>query len=584
MAQTVDYIVVGGGLAGLVVATRLAEDPDVSVAIIEAGKDMSQNQDIQTPALYSKSLRNPDTDWGFFTTPQDALNGRRIYLPRGKGLGGSTLLNLMQLDRASATEYDETFTPSATTVHSDTTGTSGPLPRTFPAYLTPLHTRILEAFVAVGIPFNPDPEGGSNVGSFTGPVAVHPVKHTRASSASAYYEPHKTKPNLTTLTGAQATRVVFEKNDASGDVIATAVEYQKEGEILTVSARREVILCAGAFQTPQLLELSGIGGKAILESFNIPVVVDLPGVGNNLRKPFVLPQSLVVQLHFQDHLWCPFTCELTAGLESNDVLRTPARYLEESAQYAATGTGILSAPPMSAFAFLPFSSISHDIKAPEGGVTQSVLDGTYQSPGIQQTVDLQREWLHSEEVSYVEIASVSGYLPNTRSSPIEGKNYISLLLGLLHPFSRGSVHISSANPLEVPSINPQFMTNPFDMDLLISAFKLARKIVSTESLKSAIAREVAPGPEVQFDDELAEYVRGNLQTIYHPIGTASMLPREAGGVVDESLKVYGTKNLRVVDASVMPIQISAHIQHTIYAIAEKAADIIKGRTHEGSKL
>ncbi|KAJ8487071.1 hypothetical protein ONZ45_g14453 [Pleurotus djamor] len=567
MAQTVDYVVVGGGLAGLVVATRLAEDPDVSVAVIEAGKDMSQNQDIQTPALYSKGLRNPETDWGFFTTPQDALNGRRIYLPRGKGLGGSTLLNLMQLDRASATEYDafeKLGTPgwNWSEFRNDTTGTSGPLPRTFPAYLTPLHTRILEAFAAVGIPFNPDPEGGSNVGGFTGPVAVHPVKHTRASSASAYYEPHKAKPNLTTLTGAQATRVVFEKNDASGDVIATAVEYQKGGETLTVSATREVILCTGAFQTPQLLELSGIGNKTILESFDIPVVVDLPG----------------------DHLWCPFTCELTAGLESNDVLRTPERYLEESAQYAAKGTGILSAPPMSAFAFLPFSSISHDIKAPEDGVRQPAVDGPNQSLGIQQTVDLQREWLHSDQVSYVEIASVSGYLPNTRSSPIEGKNYISLLLGLLHPFSRGSVHISSANPLEVPSINPQFMTNPFDMDLLVSAFKLARKIVSTESLKSAIAREVAPGPEVQFDDELAEYVRGNLQTIYHPIGTASMLPREAGGVVDESLKVYGTKNLRVVDASVMPIQISAHIQHTIYAIAEKAADIIKGRTHEGSKL
>ncbi|KAF4597829.1 hypothetical protein EYR38_006220 [Pleurotus pulmonarius] len=500
---TVDYLVVGGGLAGLVVATRLAEDLDVVVGVLEAGQDMSRNQDIQTPGItffrlyhrksahlplpanYYKGIRNPETDWGFFTAPQDGLNGRRIYLPRGKGLGGSTLLNLMQLGRASAVEYNafeqlgskgwnwpeflkyfkksEAFHPDSEDsaefglhVADDVHGKSGPLPKIMPPRVWPLHSRVIEAFTSVGIPFNAEPNDGANAGCWTGTAAIHPGQHTRASSASAYYEPNRDKSNLIIVTGAYATRVLFDPKEA-GDLLATAVEYQKDGEIHVAHATKEVILCTGSFKTPQLLELSGIGDKKILDPLNIPVIIDLPGVGSNLRM----------------------------------------------------------------------------------------------------------------------LATISSYLPNTKALPLEGKNYISFVLGLLHPFSRGHVHIRSPDPSDNPIIDPCFLNNATDIEFFLDAVKLVRKVVNARCIKSAIARETAPGPSVQFDAEIVDYLKGNVQTIYHPIGTTPMFPREDGGVVDESLKVYGTNNLRVVDASVIPLQISAHIQHTVYAIAEKAADIIK---------
>ncbi|KAJ8695855.1 hypothetical protein PTI98_005772 [Pleurotus ostreatus] len=567
---TVDYLVVGGGLAGLVVATRLAEDLDVLVGVLEAGQDMSRNPDVQTPANYYKGIRNPETDWGFFTAPQDGLNGRRIYLPRGKGLGGSTLLNLMQLGRASAVEYNafeqlgskgwdwaeflkyfkksEAFHPDSEditefglNIADEVHGKCGPLPKIMPPRVWPVHSRVMEAFVSVGIPFNADPNDGANAGCWTGTTAIHPGQHTRASSASAYYKPNRDKSNLIVVTGAYATRILFDPKE-SGDLVAKAVEYHKDGEIHVAHATKEVILCTGSFKTPQLLELSGIGDKKILDPLNIPVIIDLPGVGSNLQ----------VLSHY--HL----------------------RALEESAEYMTTRTGLLSSAPMSAFAFIPLSLIPHDRKILDGANKLDFSGDPGASAGMQRAFQMQKEWLMNRDVSFLELATISSYLPNTRALPLEGRNYISFILGLLHPFSRGHVHIRSSDPFDSPIIDPRFLNNGTDIELFIDAVKLVRKVVNARCIKSAIVRETAPGPAVQFDAEIIEYLKGNVQTIYHPIGTAPMFPREDGGVVDESLKVYGTQNLRVVDASVIPLQISAHIQHTIYAIAEKAADIIKG--------
>ncbi|KAL4256902.1 GMC oxidoreductase family protein [Pleurotus pulmonarius] len=581
---TVDYLVVGGGLAGLVVATRLAEDLDVVVGVLEAGQDMSRNQDIQTPANYYKGIRNPETDWGFFTAPQDGLNGRRIYLPRGKGLGGSTLLNLMQLGRASAVEYNafeqlgskgwnwpeflkyfkksEAFHPDSEDVAEfglhvadDVHGKSGPLPKIMPPRVWPLHSRVIEAFTSVGIPFNAEPNDGANAGCWTGTAAIHPGQHTRASSASAYYEPNRDKSNLIIVTGAYATRVLFDPKEA-GDLLATAVEYQKDGEIHVAHATKEVILCTGSFKTPQLLELSGIGDKKILDPLNIPVIIDLPGVGSNLQVFFYRHRTLL-------------------NLNSLRYRTICVRALEESAEYMTMRTGILSSAPMSAFAFIPLSLIPHDGKILDGANKLNISGDPGTSAGMQRAFQMQKEWLMNSDVSFLELATISSYLPNTKALPLEGKNYISFVLGLLHPFSRGHVHIRSPDPSDNPIIDPCFLNNATDIEFFLDAVKLVRKVVNARCIKSAIARETAPGPSVQFDAEIVDYLKGNVQTIYHPIGTTPMFPREDGGVVDESLKVYGTNNLRVVDASVIPLQISAHIQHTVYAIAEKAADIIK---------
>ncbi|KAF7427852.1 hypothetical protein PC9H_007068 [Pleurotus ostreatus] len=600
---TVDYLVVGGGLAGLVVATRLAEDLDVLVGVLEAGQDMSRNPDVQTPANYYKGIRNPETDWGFFTAPQDGLNGRRIYLPRGKGLGGSTLLNLMQLGSSSGThggitasiafeqlgskgwdwaeflkyfKKSEAFHPDSEditefglNIADEVHGKCGPLPKIMPPRVWPVHSRVMEAFVSVGIPFNADPVGlfflsepnqptlddapkndGANAGCWTGTTAIHPGQHTRASSASAYYKPNRDKSNLIVVTGAYATRILFDPKE-SGDLVAKAVEYHKDGEIHVAHATKEVILCTGSFKTPQLLELSGIGDKKILDPLNIPVIIDLPGVGSNLQ----------VLSHYHRML-----LNLTS---------LPYRTIC-GAHLHVSWIPNLSRTMSSAIHLTSTHLIPHDRKILDGANKLDFSGDPGASAGMQRAFQMQKEWLMNRDVSFLELATISSYLPNTRALPLEGRNYISFILGLLHPFSRGHVHIRSSDPFDSPIIDPRFLNNGTDIELFIDAVKLVRKVVNARCIKSAIVRETAPGPAVQFDAEIIEYLKGNVQTIYHPIGTAPMFPREDGGVVDESLKVYGTQNLRVVDASVIPLQISAHIQHTIYAIAEKAADIIKG--------
>ncbi|KAF9497910.1 alcohol oxidase [Pleurotus eryngii] len=632
---TVDYLVVGGGLAGLVVATRLAEDLDVVVGVLEAGQDMSRNQDVQTPANYYKGIRNPETDWGFFTAPQDGLNGRRIYLPRGKGLGGSTLLNLMQLGRASTVEYNafeqlgskgwdwpeflkyfkksEAFHPDSEditefglNVADEVHGKSGPLPKIMPPRVWPVHRRVIEAFISVGIPFNAEPNDGANAGCWTGTAAIHPGQHTRASSASAYYEPNRDKSNLIVVTGAYATRVLFDPKE-SGDLLATAVEYQKDGEIHFARATKEVILCTGSFKTPQLLELSGnaimtttisyliadyvgVGDKKILDPLNIPVIIDLPGVGSNLQ---VLSHYHCMLL---DLTSLPYRTICGAHLRVSWIpnsSRTMSSAIHLTSTQYDDADGHTVVPPMSAFAFIPLGLIPHDGKILDDANKLDFSGDPGASAGMQRAFQMQKEWLMNRDISFLEyvpgltipvgnshestrLATISSYLPNIKALPIEGRNYLSFVLGLLHPFSRGHVHIRSSDPFDSPIIDPRCLNNATDIELFIDAVKLVRKVVNARCIKSAIVREMAPGPAVQFDAEIVDYLKGNVQTIYHPIGTAPMFTREEGGVVDESLKMYGTGNLRVVDASVIPLQISAHIQHTTFAIAEKAADIIKG--------
>ncbi|TFK43894.1 4-nitrobenzyl alcohol dehydrogenase-like protein [Crucibulum laeve] len=299
--------------------------------------------------------------------------------------------------------------------------------------------------------------GGDNLGAWPCSLAIHPKTANRISSATAYYEPNKNKDNLVVITGAHATRIIF-SSIQSGEAVAESVEYSKNGSIYTISAKKEVILAAGAFQTPQVLELSGIGDTALLAKHGVSTVIDLPSVGQNYREQFLLP------------------------------FFSPTR---------------------------------------------------------------------------------------ARMTPEPGKNYTSFGCAVVHPYARGSIHIKSSDPLAPPEINLSVFDNPVDLAIMVAAVKYTRKLVATEVFKPVVAQEVVPGPSVQTDEEIEEYVRNAVGTTFHPVGTAAMLPRELGGVVDAQLKVYGTRNVRVVDASIIPVQISAHPLATVYAVAEKAADIIK---------
>jgi len=301
-----DFVVIGGGLAGLVIAARLAEDPDVTVGVLEAGQDVSQSLNTKVPGFASRDFANSEVTWKFFSTPQPGANDRRLFLPRGRSLGGSSNLNFLQLGRASAAEYDafETlgskgwnwqellkyFKKSETLAYSPNEqhgvkpdiachGTFGPVFKSLPRWTNPMIQPYVKSCEKLGILLNPDGANGNTVGVWSAPACtIHPETATRVSSATAYYEPNKTKRNLVAITGAHVTRIVFNGKVAEG------VEYFKDGKLESVSVKKEVVLSAGAFQTPQILELSGIGDEKILQSHGIPVVVNLPGVGKNYRE------------------------------------------------------------------------------------------------------------------------------------------------------------------------------------------------------------------------------------------------------------------------------------------------------------
>ncbi|KII83632.1 hypothetical protein PLICRDRAFT_47109 [Plicaturopsis crispa FD-325 SS-3] len=590
-SQSFDYLVVGGGVGGLVVATRLAEDPKITVGVIEAGQDTTTlpeiNANVHIPAFLQRNLTKPEVDWTFMSTPQAGANNRPIYLPRGKGLGGSTLLNFMQLARGRKGEYDafeklgnpgwnweglleyfkksETFTYKESDIEKydvqldpNAHGTSGPIQRIFPRWISEQHFNFIEAFKALGVPYNRECNNGDNTGVWTNSCAIDPVSATRSSAATGYYEPNRSKSNLVTILGARATRVIFKSGD--GNKVAEGVEYIQDGKTIVATAKKEVILAAGTYQTPQLLELSGIGAKKVLEANKIPVLIDLPGVGNNL----------------QDHLWTTLTAEMDSKYESLDtLLNDPARAGAEWQLYESKKEGMF-ASITSVFAFLPRNLISNDstILQSAKGLTLDHVPGI--SSGAKKAFELQKEWLTGDEpYPFLEIAQIPAFFPALGTTAAPGKTYFTFFVGLAHPFSRGSVHIGSSDPTANPVIDPRYLDNDVDTEIMINGLKIARKAIATPALNSVITQEITPGPDVQSDADLKNYIRDTMLTTYHPTGTASMFPREEGGVVDPTLKVYGTENLRIVDASIIPIQISAHVQASLYAIAEKAADIIK---------
>ncbi|KAF8914726.1 GMC oxidoreductase [Mucidula mucida] len=579
-----DYLVVGGGSAGMVVATRLAESPNATVCIIEAGEDLISQPNFLIPGLSAAGLRGPsDTDWKFHTTPQENAKGRSIWLPRGKVLGGCGTTNIVALGKGHAAEYDtwetlgatgwnyKTLAPyfkksehfviseeeaAQTGMHFDPElhGSSGPIYRTLPKWTSNATKPVSDAMTSLGIAPSAESYNGNPLGHYPLQLSVHPELVIRSSSANSYYAPNKGKDNLNLLTGAEATRILFDRDEA-GELVATGVEYSKDGELKIISAKKEVIVSTGSYKTPQLLELSGIGDKKVLEAHNIPVLVDLPGIGNNL----------------QDHYTSSFVVEVDPKYESLDSMLDPAQAGLEFMLYQEKKQGKLTTNGAAQYAFISNHSfmpeeVSQKIYAE---ADELVKDST--NP----TLKTQASWLKSAKIPDLEFAQFVGFLPIGDSMPTPGKNYTSFLLAITHPYSRGSVHINTSDPLSLPSLDPHLFEHDVDVEILVEGLKFARKVVSTDALKDVVREEIIPGPDVQSDEQLKEFVRSTGQTVYHPIGTASMLPREDGGVVGPDVKVYGTKNLRVVDASIIPLHISAHPHATVYAVAEKAADIIK---------
>ncbi|KAI5918205.1 putative choline dehydrogenase [Camillea tinctor] len=574
--QDFDYLIVGGGTAGLAVAARLSENPSLSIGVLEAGPAALGEAAINEPGRFLETL-GTKYDWQFETTPQAGLGDRTLVWPRGKVLGGTSALNLMTWNRGSRQDYDaweelgnrgwgwddllpyfkksESFhspekeTQSHNRQHIDykATGTGGPIHTSYSKQYPITHQLCHDTYVSLGIDENKAHQAGSNVGVWTNLSTVNPETNTRSYSASAYYAPIAAKPNLFVLTEALVKNVVLSHED--GQLSATGVRFAHAGEEFVASALREVILSAGSIQSPQLLELSGVGNPQVLRDAGVEVKVANSNVGENL----------------QDHLMTVSVFEI-----------------DPSVGMPRPGA------PACVVCYLPASTvISDEISKPLASKVQETEVSRIEKEGA----ILKNRFEADANLGQFEyIFDLANWNSNFKPEEGDDKMYCSMLQILQYPFSKGSIHIRPSTMVEAdgssissitdkPIIDPGYYAGPhgeLDLDVMTHCIRFSDKLCASAPLSDVVGSRVYPPSSVTSDDQLREWVVENTTTDWHPVGTCAMGGHGGinSGVVDERLRVYGVGRLRVVDAGIMPLQISAHLQATVYAIAEKGAHMI----------
>lgn len=516
-----DYIIIGAGSAGCVLANRLSEAGNHQVLILEAGGP-DRKQEIGIPAAFSQ-LYKSEVDWFYETEPQPNVNNREMFWPRGKTLGGSSSINAMIYQRGNPADYDgwaelgneewgwEDMLPYFKKAQNQERGLStsmhghgGPLNVADLRNIHPLSKAFVDAAVEAGYPRNNDFNDGHQEGF--GPYQVTQKKGARFSAANAYLHPALKRPNLRAATHAQVTQLLFEGRQCTG------VEYIQNGKTHTVSAAKEVILSGGSINSPQLLMLSGVGPGAHLQEMGIDVVMDLPGVGENLL----------------DHLAVGGIWEC---LKPNTLIN--ATRVSELAKYLLFGTGWLTSNVGEAGGFIK-------------------LDPAARAPELQ---------FHFAPVFFMP----DGSEPTEHAFTIAPTQVVAK--------SRGTIRLKSADPLAYPAIHPNYFADEADMHILVEGIKIARKIAEQPAFKPYKGQEIRPGPDAQSDDEIRGFIREYVETLYHPVGTCKM-GSDPMAVVNPELMVHGINGLRVVDASIMPEIVNANTNAPTIAIAEKAADLI----------
>lgn len=512
-----DHVIVGAGSAGCVLASRLSADPERTVLVLEAG-GWDRRQEIGIPAAFSK-LFHTEHDWDFTTVPQLGMNGREMYWPLGRGIGGTSSINAMMWVRGVPADFDSWptgwsyedvlpyFKRSEDAARVDPThvGVGGPIRIEEQRDPNPGTHLFVAACQRAGIPRNPNASAGTNLGvDYT---QVTQRRGRRESSATAYLHPVRKRPNLTVETGARVVRLVID------DGRVTGVSYVVEGELRTVRARREVILAGGAVHTPQILMLSGVGPADHLREVGIEPIVDLPGVGSNLS----------------DHL----VAGLIMGTTRTDTL-VAAERPREIVDYLVRRRGLLTSNVGEAHAFLQSRP---DLAGPD--------------------IEL--------------IFAPVPFLDHGDTQP-EGHGYTIGSI-LLQPESRGTIRLASADPFAAPLIDPAYLSVEADVDTMVWGMERVVEVFATEPLNGVITQPIRPDVVPRTRDEIVAGIRTWAETLYHPVGTAAMGVGE-DAVVDPFLRVRGVEGLRVADASVMPRPNRGHTHAPTVMIAEKAAELI----------
>lgn len=522
-----DYVIVGAGSAGCVLANRLSADPRHRVLLLEAGP-RDTDPWIHIPLGYGKLFKKPSVNWSYYSEPEPQLNGRKIFTPRGKVLGGSSSINGLVYTRGQPEDFDDWETPGwsfgellpyfkksehqvGQGLGSDALhGRGGPLTVSDQSEPHELCDAFIEAAVQAGHPRNPDFNGAKQEGA--GYQQLTARNGRRCSTAVGYLRPAEKRENLTVLTDALVSKVLFEGKRASG------IEYEQDSQKFKAKADREIILCGGAINTPQILQLSGVGPAALLGEHGIPVVLDQPHVGE----------------HLQDHFQARIALKCTRDITVNDDMQSWWRMARMGLRYALLRKGPLA---VSAGYAGGFWRTRPELKRPD-----------VQTHFLTFSLDRMGEKLH----------------------PFSG---FTASICQLRPTSRGSVRIRSSDPRAAPAIRYNYLDTEHDRRTMIDGMRLLRHILEQPAIRPYIDSEYIPGAKVQSDDDWLGYLREAGTTIYHPTCTAKM-GTGPDTVVDSNLRVKGLDGLRVVDASVMPAVVSGNTNAAVIAIAEKAADLI----------